>query len=205
MLTLCLIILFGITYSSTDPEIYEENYIYDGSFNVRNIIDVSYYKIGYLPNNIRYIFRIPAYEDDKLEVNCYVYRDAKIEFKVDVCAYLGKPSKNVVYSTIVLQSAPDYCRFNIPKTSVSWEEYDGLQYDIHSYKFETLSNVDYVAVGVKNQFSLHYLAIKIYSEKGMALAILLLIILLPVILVIGLVVFLLRRCGCIVTVSSSSI
>ena len=80
MLTLCLIILFGITYSSTDPEIYEENYIYDGSFNVRNIIDVSYYKIGYLPNNIRYIFRIPAYEDDKLEVNCYVYRDAKIEF-----------------------------------------------------------------------------------------------------------------------------
>ena len=140
-----------------------------------------------------------------MEVKCYVYRKAIIAFVIDACAYPLQPSKVDIYNTIIAKTNNHDCLYGLGQTGSSWETYNGVEYDIYKYKFQTGENHHYLAVGVKNTDSLHYLGIEVYSEKGMAAASIVLIILLPVILVIALVVFLLRRCGCIVTVSSSSI
>jgi len=212
MILLNLVTLFVFAYFSTDPIRYlDNNYIYDISFNTRYDIDVKYYeaydpiyKCYYMPANKRYIFRMTALANDNLEVECYVYKGATISFYVDVCAYVATPNEDTIKSSIVLknkESPSHYCEYTLQGTRSNYDQ----NYDVLSYKFTTGDNLTYLGVGVMNSMSLHYLGVKVYSEKGMTIAIILLIILLPVILVVGLVVFLLRKCGCIVTISSSSI
>ena len=201
MIILYLFTLFGFAYLSTlRPQKYGATYIFNSIFNQHNVIDVGYFG-AFMPANIRYIFRMEASTDDDLQVKCYVYARAQTKFDVNVCAYSEYPSDEVLYNTIVPDVQYTNCRRHLAEGDI---DTDG-NYDVYIYYFSTMENVKYLGIGVLNYYALDYLSIYVYSRNAMTVTIILLIIFLPLILVIGLVVFLLRKCGCIVTISSSSI
>ena len=74
---------------------------------------------------------------------------------------------------------------------------------MYTYPFSTSEGVSHVAVHLQNLYSLYYLDVLIYSEKGMGLALLILIICLPCIICVALIVFICRKLGCIRVTSSS--
>ena len=96
----------------------------------------------------------------------------------------------------------EYCKYPLILTET---ENDGMSTELF-YPFTTGANVEYIAIRVNVLRSLDYLSIYVYSSKGMALAILLVIIFLPCIVVAAVVIYFLRRFGIIrIGVSSNMI
>ena len=189
-----LLVLIGYVLSTTE---YDGGYVRDIDYNTRYYVDMSQYKWGYLPAGYTYYFRIDAEEDDEMEVRLKVYHNAISSFIVDVCGYNFYPTDDVIIEN------QDYCKYTL---GAAKETYIGVEYDEYYYPFTTSSNIDYIAIRLQIRASLHYLSIYVYSEKGMALAILLVIIFLPCIIVAAVVIYLLRRFGCIrIGVSSNMI
>ena len=183
-----LLVLISYALCSSDM-------VFDISFNNEYFVDVTQFAEKFLPGGHSYYFRMPCMADDKLEVQLKVYHTAQTKFKVDVCVYNFQPTDYEVLN------GGNYCG-NELKHSFS----SGSTYDEYIYPFETGENVKYLAIHVYNHYPLDFLSVYIYSQKGMGLAVLLLIILLPIIIVGAVVIFILNRLGCIrVRVTSNTI
>ena len=184
-----LLLLIGSILSSTD---YDEKYyhFYDITFNERYYVDVTRYDEGYLPGGHNYYFRLGVYPNDKMEIQCTVQRYAIIAFKVDVCPFTYKPSNNDVYH------GNAYCANGLSGEKTEYETYDR-----YTYPFSTSENVNYLAVHLQNYQSLNYLDVYIYSESGMGVSLILLIIFLPCIIIAAVVLVILKYCcGCNITI-----
>ena len=189
-----LLILIGISYILAGTDTMTAVRTID--YNTRYYVDMSQFTWGYLPANFWYYFRIDAEEDDEMEVRLQVYSNAISYFKVDVCAYNFYPKDDYIINN------QEYCKYPLILTE---KEYDGRYVELF-YPFTTGSNVEYIAIRVQVLQSLDYLSVYVYSSKGMALAILLVIIFLPCIVVAAVVVYFLKRCGIIrIGVSSNMI
>ena len=189
-----LLVLIGYVLSTTD---YDGGYVLDIDYNTRYYVDMNKYPGHVLPANYIYFFRIDAEEDDEMEVRLQVLTGAYSYFDIDVCGYTFNPSDYQIWTE------QNYCGINLgdPKDS----SVDGI-YTEYYFPFTTGSNVEYIAIRLVIRIPLSYLSIYVYSEKGMALAILLVIIFLPCIVVAAVVIYLLRRFGCIrIGVSSNMI
>ena len=183
-----LILFLGCILSTTDYKFYD---IY---YNKEYTVDVSQWPQGYLPANYNYYFRVSVHRNDEMQIQLKVLINAVINFKVDICGFSGYPSEQNV-----LTGYGGSCANSLQAAIAD----DGSYYKTYVYPFTTGENVDYLAIHMQNFLALDYLSVYVYSKTGMAIGILLLIIFLPCIIVVAVVVFILRRCGCI-TIGTSS-
>ncbi len=189
-----LLILIGMSYVFASGDTMAAVRTID--YNTRYYVDMYQFYEGYLPAGFVYFFRIDAEEDDEMEVRLKVISNAIAYFQVDVCAYSLYPSDDYIINN------QNYCGISLACTE---RETDGRYTELF-YPFTTGANVEYIAIRVTVLRSLDYLSVYVYSSKGMAIAILLLIIFLPCIIVAAVVVYFLKRCGIIrIGVSSNMI
>ena len=106
------------------------------------------------------------------------------DFRVDVCQYSDIPTGQQVYYGD--KNRP--CSNDIPNTSTLEREY--------YYPFSTDNDVNYLSIRITNNLrDFKSLDIFIYSETGMAVALLVVIIVLPILVVGGIVYFILKKLG----------
>ena len=185
-----LLLLIGSIMASTE-------YFYDISYNTEYEVDMSkFYPYNFMPAGTHYYFRVAVEEDDKMQIQLTVQKNAIINFKVDVCGFMGRPSDSQVLN------GHDRCR-NSLSGRLDRTEHDR---DIYLFDFETITGVNYLAIHLENYDSLYYLSVYIYSAKGSYIALILILIFLPCIIIAAIVIFCLRRCGVIsIGVSSNKI
>jgi hypothetical protein len=166
---------------------YKYSTIQDLSLNTDYPWDKSIFTDEKIPKDYQIYIRIASFSQDKCEVQLttdYTY-DRRYDFRVDICQYSYKPTQQQVYYGDI--DVP--CDNDIPNT---------CETDLHYYfPFETESNVNYLSIRITNNLGdLDNLKIHIYSETGMAVAILVVVIVLPVLAVGGIGYFLYRKfCG----------
>ena len=183
---ICLFLLFVCASSKSE---YDPSYthFYDITFNKRYTVDISQFGT-FLPAGHGYYFRVSCFKNDKMQIELRVYRYADISFIVDVCAYNYRPSDYDVYNAREVVSS---C---LVLTGVKSYETD---YDIYKYPFKTGSDHEYLSIYLNNQKSLHYLDVYVYSEKGLAGGIIAVIVIVPTVVVIGIIVAICQKMGCI--------
>jgi len=161
-------------------------YFWDISYNTLYEVDMAkFYPYDYMPGGTSYYFRVPVEQDDDMQIQLTVQKNALIDFKVDVCGFYGKPSDSQVIS------GHDNCRNELSG------KFDGTEYDrdVYKYDFETITGINYLAIHIQTKAALYYLSVYIYSAKGTAIALILILIFLPCICIAAIVIFFLRRCG----------
>ena len=172
-------------------------YFYDITYNKVYEVDMTKFApYNYMPGGTSYYFRVPVEEDDSMQIQLTVQKGAIIDFKVDVCGFYGRPSDSQVIT------GHDNCRNALSG------KFDGTEYDrdVYLYDFETITGINYLAIHIQTQASLYYLSVYIYSAKGTAIALILILIFLPCIIIAAIVIFCLQRCGVIsIGVSSNKI
>ena len=143
---------------------------------------------GYIPKNYQIFIRLSALDEDKMEIQLYTHEvfDKDNFFKVDVCQYKAKPDETQVY----YGNKAAKCDTGLKNIAGADQPME------YRYPFTTESGINYLSISIINQLSaLGYLKIYIYSEKGMAAAIIALIVILPILLIGAGVTFILRKCG----------
>ena len=182
-----LVLLIGIVLTST--KIHSKFYdIVNNKEYVVNITDFG----DFLPDNFHYFFRLSVEEDDKMQIQIKVFRNAIIDFKVDVCGFATYPDDFSVF----FFNTDCYPLDNKIGRS---DDY----YDMYLYDYETADNIHYLGIHMENLHPLHYLSVYVYSNKGSYLALILILIFLPCIIIAAIVIFCLRRYG-IITIGASS-
>ena len=162
--------------------------IKDLNYNTDYQFDTSIWDPPKVPYGYQVYVRIAVHPDDKMEIRLEtkVYYNKDTDFKVDVCQFKEKPNQSQVY----YGSNSKVCKNGLSNDSSESKKY--------VYPFTTESEINYLAISIINQLNdLSYLSIYIYSETGMAIAVLVVIIVLPCLIVIGVVGFLLKKFGCI--------
>ena len=192
-----------VSYTTTRPSDFSYSYIVfrvdvtkyyysnikDLNYNTDYQFDVSVWSPPKVPYGYQIYVRIAVHPDDKMEIQLTTQSayDKKTAFKVDVCQFKQKPSESQVY----YGSDSKVC-----KNGLSID--DSSEDKKYVYPFTTESEINYLAISIINQLNdLNYLFIYIYSETGMAIAVLVVIIVIPCLIVIGVVGFLLKKFGCI--------
>ena len=161
-------------------------YFYDINYNTLYEVDMAKFApYNYMPGGTSYYFRVPVEEDDAMQIQLTVDKGAVINFKVDVCGFYGRPSDSQVIS------GHNNCR------NALQGKFDGTDSkgDVYKYDFETITGINYLAIHIQTTDSLYYLSVYIYSSKGTAIALILILIFLPCICIAAIVIFFLRRCG----------
>ena len=162
--------------------------IKDLNYNTDYKFDVSIFNKNQIPNGYKIYVRIAVNPEDKMEIRLETQSsyNKNTAFKVDVCQYKDKPTESQVYYGI---------NSEICKVGLSNESSESKKY---VYPFTTEKEINYLSICVINNIGgLDYLYIYIYSETGMAIAVLVVIIVIPCLVVIAVVIFLLKKFGCI--------
>jgi hypothetical protein len=166
---------------------YKYSTIQDLNLNTDYPWDKSIFTDGLIPLYYQIYIRISSFSEDKCEVQLTTdYTINRLsDFRVDICKYSYKPTQQQVYYGDI--NVP--CENNIPNTG----EADKYYY----FPFETESNVNYLSIRVTNNLGdLKNLKIFIYSETGMKVAILVVVIVLPILAVGAIGYFLFKKfCG----------
>ena len=166
---------------------YKYSNIMDFNLNTDYPFETSIFTTGYIPKDYQIYIRISSFSEDKCEVQLTTKTNAynkRYDFKVDICKYSDKPTESQVYYGDVHRP----CHNDIPN-----ESKENMYYQ---FPFSTETNVNYLSIRITNNLGpLNYLSIKIYSQTGMAIAVLVVVIVLPVLVVAGIVYLLLKKCG----------
>ena len=160
------------------------------SFNTNYTIDTSIFRYngGIIPRNYQIFIRLSALDEDEMEIQLTTHEayDKDNFFKVDVCQYEDRPDETQVY----YGNKAANCDTSLKNIAGSDQPKE------YRYPFTTESGINYLSISIINQLSsLGYLDIYIYSEKGMAAAIIALIVILPVLAIGAIVTFVLRKFG----------
>ena len=168
---------------------YKYSNIKELSFNTKYTIDTSNFPNGgYIPKNYQIFIRLSALDEDEMEIQLTTHEayDKDNFFKVDVCQYKDRPDETQVY----YGNKAAKCDTSLKNIAGSDQPKE------YRYPFTTESGINYLSISIINQLSsLGYLDIYIYSEKGMAAAIIALIVILPVLAIGAIVTFVLRKFG----------
>lgn len=181
-------IQFSYLLFRVDITKYKYSNIKELDYNTYYTYDTKIFNPPVIPKGYQIYIRIAVHQDDKMEIQLETKAtyDAKNAFKVDVCQYSSKPvEKQVYYGTGALKCV----------TGLSNESTESMRY---IYPFTTELDASWLSISIINQIQdrdLTWLNMYIYSEKGMAIAILCLIIILPILIVGAIVVFVLKKLG----------
>ena len=175
-LILGLLLLFGfIDLSSDDPAFYDIEVLNTYTF-------VTTYDI--------YYFRLPVSSMDNMYARITAKNNGynnQYDFKFDICGFNSRPTREQV---VIGHSG--CANYNTP-------QFDVGSYEVtYTYPFSTIENISYLAFCLTVLRSTRPETLYIYSENGMGVAIILLIIFLPCIIVAAVVVVVCRFCcgGC---------
>jgi hypothetical protein len=177
---------FSYLYFRVDVTKYYYSNIKDLDYNTYYPYDTSIFNDGYIPYLYQIYIRIAVHPEDKMEIQLETKAtyDKANAFKVDVCQFKNKPSESDVF-----YGKPG-CKLGLANESTESNKY--------IYPFTTDSEINWLSISIINQIGdrkLTYLNMYIYSEKGMAIAILCLIIILPILIVGAIVAFVLKKLG----------
>lgn len=166
--------------------------ILDLSFNTHYELPVSQLDQSVIPPGYRVYVRSEIFSNDTVEIRLETKEKySTTAFRVDVCQYKEKPVESQVY----YGQGSVKCETDIGNDSKEDKKY--------VFPFKTELDVHHLSIIIFNQINpvtegyARYLDIYIYSETGMAVAVLVIIIVLPCLVVIGVVAFLLKKFGCI--------
>lgn len=164
--------------------LYKYSNIKDLDYNIEYTYDTSIFGDQLIPQYYQIYIRVPAWEDDDMEVQLTTHAsyNQQTAFSVEVCQYSYKPTEKEVYY-------PDQpCSDPLENTSGESMKY--------IYPFRTAEEVEYLSIRItNNEKDLAYLYIYIYSEKGLAAAIIALIVILPLLVVGAIIYFILKKLG----------
>ena len=143
-----LLLLIGSIMASSD------NYFYDINYNKEYELNMDkFYPYTYMPAGSNSFFRVGVEEDDKMQIQLTVEKNAIISFKVDVCGFVSRPSD------IQVLVGHDHCKNNL-RGKLDHSENDK---DVYLYDFEPTKGINYVAIHIENHDALYYFSIKITS------------------------------------------
>ena len=181
-------IKFSYLLFRVDITKYKYSNIKELDYNTYYTYDTSIFNPPVIPKGYQIYIRIAVHQDDKMEIQLETKAtyDAKNAFKVDVCQYSSKPvEKQVYYGTGALKCV----------TGLSNESTESMRY---IYPFTTELDASWLSISIINQIQdrdLTWLNMYIYSEKGMAIALLCVIIIVPILIVGAIVAFVLKKLG----------
>lgn len=169
---------------------YKYSNIKDLDFNVGYTYDVSIFGDGKIPSYYQIYIRIPAFGEDKMEVQLTTKQkpvDKDYDFSVEVCQYKYEPTQKQVYY-------PDEKACSKPLNNTSEETYE------YKYPFTTDKDINYLSIRISNSDrQLNYLYMYIFSEKGLAAAIIAVIVIACILAAGGigyLIYYSAKRLGC---------
>lgn len=160
--------------------------INDLDFNQKYELDTSRFRQDVIPPNYQIYIRISVIEEDNMEVQLETHEayDKSTAFTVNVCQYTYKPTEEQVY----YPTYDSLCGDSLQNESKENQKY--------AYPFKTVKDTKYLSIRIINNLSaLKYLYVLIYSEKGLAAAIIAIIVILPCLAVGAIVFFVLRKFG----------
>lgn len=167
---------------------YKYSNIKDLNFNQEYQIDTSIFGDSLIPHNYQIYIRLAAIEQDNMEVqiDTHVTYNRDNDFKVNVCQYTYKPTETQVY----YPTYDSLCKDPLKNESKEDKKY--------RFPFTTDKDTTYLSIRIiNNDGDLDYLYLLIYSEKGLAAAIIAVIVIVPLLVIGGIVYAVLRKCGCI--------
>jgi len=165
-------------------KIKELNYNTDYQIDTNRFSGNSYY----IPPNYQIYIRIAVHSEDKMEIRLTTHEanDKNKDFKVDVCQYTTKPTEEQVY----YGNKAAKCENGLQNESDKTKEY--------VYPFTTIQDINYLSISIINQYGhLSYLNIFIYSETGMKIGFIILIVVACILVVGGIIGFVMKKMGCI--------
>lgn len=171
------------TYSYSNIKELEYNQNYELNTKIFN----HYRSEGVIPKNYKIYIRIKVNSNDEMEIRLTTKDTSRVNgrFSVDVCQFKNYPKDSEVY---------------YPTQADIWttvKYIDSTDRNLYKYSFTTGDDIKYLTIRIVNNYELNYLNIYIYSEIGMAAAIIAVIVIIPILVVGGIVAFLLRKFGCI--------
>jgi len=182
-----LFVLIGSILSSTIPG-YNNYFVNDITFLEEYKVNMAdFYPYNFIPAGANYYFRMEVIEDDEMEIQLTVEKNALINFDVKVCGFTSYPDGAKVVTLT------DHCGGSL--TGELKEKLDLTSQYV--YPFETPVDCRYLAVHITLQNSLYYLSVYVYSAKAMATVVLVCIIVAPIILVGAIIGIILKKMGCI--------
>ena len=163
-------------------------FINSSTQGVQNLDVLTEYK--FVSGYSNYYFRVAVSSLDNmyLELTAKNYGgNNKLDFKFDVCGFYDYPSDKLV------MGGHDYCENDMTPTITK-----DTNTAYYRYTFSTLKDISYLALSLFMQSGLYPYTLYIYSETGLGVAIILLIIFLPCIIIAAVVVVVCRFCcgGC---------
>ncbi len=172
---------------TVDLRSYKYSDIHELKLNENYHVPVGVFNDKLIPKGYQIYIRISSFSQDNMEIQLKTDTapyDKRKDFRVDVCQYSDMPTGQQVYYGD--KNRP--CSNDIPNTSTLEREY--------YYPFSTDNNVNYLSIRITNNLrDFKSLDIFIYSETGMAVALLVVIIVLPILVVGGIVYFILKKLG----------
>ena len=165
-------------------KIKELNYNTDYQIDTKRFSGNDYF----IPPNYQIYIRIAVHSEDKMEIRLTTHEanDKDKDFKVDVCQYTTKPTEEQVY----YGNKAAKCENGLKNESDKTKEY--------VYPFTTIQDINYLSISIINQYGhLSYLNIFIYSETGMKIGIIILIVVACILVVGGIIGFVMKKMGCI--------
>ena len=177
---------YNYIYFRVNSAKYQYSNVKELRLNEEYEIDTKIFGDQLVPTGYQIFIRIASFSEDKMEVQLSTHKvyNKDTAFQVDVCQYDSMPTESQVY-----YGDPDkICNRRINNISKDDKKF--------RYPFSTEKEINYLSIRIINkEQDLGYLKIFIYSEKGMAIALLVLVIVLPVLVVGGIVYLILKKLG----------
>ena len=123
--------------------------------------------------------------EDEMQIQLTTHEayDKYSAFEVDVCQYNILPDESQVY-------------YGLGAVNCQTIENTAEQKNKYYYDFQTQANIQYLSIRIINNISdLNYLFNYIYTEKGMETTYLVIMICSIVLIIFGITLFILNRCG----------
>ena len=181
---------YSYLYFKIDAATYKYSNIKELEYNQNYHLDTSIFhhtETGKIPANYQIYIRIKVNSNDEMEIRLTTNEYQRYEglFTVDIGQFQSEPSDSDVYYAY---NADVWKHPSVIQTT-----------DINQYKFPftTEDKIKFLTIRIINSRELNELGIYIYSEIGMAAAIIAVIVIVPLLVIGGIVGFFLKKCGCI--------
>ena len=140
-----------------------------------------------IPANYQIYIRIKVNSNDEMEIRLTTNENQRYEglFTVDIGQFQSEPSDSDVYYAY---NADVWKHPNVIQTTDK---------NLYKFPFTTEDKIKFLTIRIINSMELNELGIYIYSEIGMAAAIIAVIVIVPLLVIGGIVGFLLKKFGCI--------
>ena len=173
-----------------DAATYKYSNIKELEYNQNYHLDTSIFhhtETGKIPANYQIYIRIKVNSNDEMEIRLTTNEYLRYDnlFTVDIGQFQSEPSDSDVYYAY---NADVWKHPNVIQTTDK---------NLYKFPFTTEDKIKFLTIRIINSRELNELGIYIYSEIGMAAAIIAVIVIVPLLVIGGIVGFFLKKCGCI--------